>query len=1390
MMPQVSQIRVFISGPSDADPEKQIVKDVCDDLNQGLRDRCNVNLLWLEWRKSVVPQLGPRPQEVINDGIGEYEVFIGVLKKRFGTPPGAFNPRTGAEYESGTEEEFELAYEQWKQTGELYINFYFERNLSFTSPNPDEAKQLLNVVKFKERIRSEDKRWVVEFDGILNFYKEVRRFLESVCWEIHDDFGKTKRDSIEPLAIVSQRYEEVATYLHRTVASTEDLIGKGSSYRVYSKSEDALTIAMQQSRVALLGDAGSGKTTELQRIAAHFSKDNSNFFPFLVRLNKYVNQKIADFLPPYWTEIPSRKLLVLFDGLDEVESQNRNNAIRQIELFADQNPDSHIVVSCRSNFYKTETGQSSASLKDFHSYTLLNLSHSAITEYLTATLGNQKQAFERLIDDNKLWSLIEIPFYLVRIADEFLRDGGLPDSKAQLFERLIHDQITYDVEHFRTTINLDANVDVAIATLERVALSMEGLGRNYVSKEEYERIVPDEFRRKLINHYSGWKKTEGEKEQWQFEHNNLQEYLAAKVLARQGLQTIQTFISFAPEHKRLFPSWVNSLAFLVSILDANGQVFQDLIAWILESQPEVVVKFELDKIDASTRIDLFKKIFEYYKDRQIPIDRDKFDYGELARFGQSDDSVNFLIAEAANATDDRTLANAIQLLGDSDIPRSRRQTVTRLLVDITVSTQAEDYVRNRALMSLADLKLNSQGVINEIVPILRSSDNQWLRFGLYYLLYNSDHLDENIEIFFEGLQYVGIFSQRLWDEQWHLAKGLEKATSPRAVKKILAYLKQDVNEIDQYSFQTTIEAIAKNAANAYQEEPSVLDLALDLVIALHQERVQSDYQEFLSFFDLTNTELAAFQKVLVNRNNYSDSFSILALLATQECLEYFVQEYQERNITNEEVWTFQYHLGSAKSGLYMAFNHLINQRSGNKFVLPSPKAADSEKKEPRVNDIDLLFDREAFIREVRRIFEAGSKELLSKDDVFEITKNQWAKPIFSYLAIRILSQISAKQPVGFERVVEIINSWDWELFRASVLYERFSNDDSLSLPDDQKKIVASWCDENLGKVDFKKALLTQSEGRGSTSWLALYLWSLLRRLDLKYPNTVLLDMLSFDWIEGHQFLGIEYLEVRLSETEITERVLENLSDTIESENVLINHLRFCERHSIKEVVPYALVEIRNSARGEVVRTIALDIVSKLTNDISALETALTDIHDRFRWKVVDKLIERASGIVHGFLLNVLDTEDEEEQCTAAIYLTGQQDMRGLAFYVDWVKRHKQFPESDVTGSALRKLRTSESIPLLMELLQLGYEKGLVEDQFHTLDRAALDALNTVAMQSEDSYRQVREKVQGFIPTNISTLKNVNFLYQYLDSLERSFYLNRSAQVSLDEVIAKVNDVLN
>ncbi|WP_462074860.1 hypothetical protein [Nitrospira sp. CMX1] len=54
---------------------------------------------------------------MINDQIGEYDIFIGIMWRRFGTPTGVAG--------SGTEGEFRIAYKRWQENPQIALMFYF-----------------------------------------------------------------------------------------------------------------------------------------------------------------------------------------------------------------------------------------------------------------------------------------------------------------------------------------------------------------------------------------------------------------------------------------------------------------------------------------------------------------------------------------------------------------------------------------------------------------------------------------------------------------------------------------------------------------------------------------------------------------------------------------------------------------------------------------------------------------------------------------------------------------------------------------------------------------------------------------------------------------------------------------------------------------------------------------------------------------------------------------------------------------------------------------------------------------------------------------------------------------------------------------------------------------
>ena len=81
---------MFIASPGDVSVEREALAGLIAELNQvidAVAPEKKISLEAVDWKKDAVPS-GGRPQEVINKYIGEYDILVGVMWTRFGTPSG------------------------------------------------------------------------------------------------------------------------------------------------------------------------------------------------------------------------------------------------------------------------------------------------------------------------------------------------------------------------------------------------------------------------------------------------------------------------------------------------------------------------------------------------------------------------------------------------------------------------------------------------------------------------------------------------------------------------------------------------------------------------------------------------------------------------------------------------------------------------------------------------------------------------------------------------------------------------------------------------------------------------------------------------------------------------------------------------------------------------------------------------------------------------------------------------------------------------------------------------------------------------------------------------------------------------------------------------------
>jgi hypothetical protein len=138
-------LSIFLASPGDVGAERNSVNAFVNEWNDLWSDEIGVHLRLVRWETHAYPAGGADGQDVINAQIGEeYDVFLGIMWKRFGTPTGRAA--------SGTVEEFERALARNRASGSPELMFYFKK--AELDPGVD-AEQLLAVREFRGKLAND-----------------------------------------------------------------------------------------------------------------------------------------------------------------------------------------------------------------------------------------------------------------------------------------------------------------------------------------------------------------------------------------------------------------------------------------------------------------------------------------------------------------------------------------------------------------------------------------------------------------------------------------------------------------------------------------------------------------------------------------------------------------------------------------------------------------------------------------------------------------------------------------------------------------------------------------------------------------------------------------------------------------------------------------------------------------------------------------------------------------------------------------------------------------------------------------------------------------------------------------------------------------------------------
>jgi hypothetical protein len=212
--PSVRKVRIFVASPTDMSAERERVSKVVTRLNRSTARELGLVLEFTDWSTHVRPNMADRPEAVILEqlGVDTWDVFIGLLWLKFGSPPGAEDPVTRLPYGSGTQEEFTLAYRSWRSTKRPSIMMYRCERVP-ANLREIKATQLQQVEAFFSEFEAENAT-----PGLYQTFREAEELEEHLYNHLSALlFEKTKAPplivdttGVKGIFVTSQPYEVVA----------------------------------------------------------------------------------------------------------------------------------------------------------------------------------------------------------------------------------------------------------------------------------------------------------------------------------------------------------------------------------------------------------------------------------------------------------------------------------------------------------------------------------------------------------------------------------------------------------------------------------------------------------------------------------------------------------------------------------------------------------------------------------------------------------------------------------------------------------------------------------------------------------------------------------------------------------------------------------------------------------------------------------------------------------------------------------------------------------------------------------------------------------------------------------------------------------------------------
>ena len=278
-------IRIFVGAPTDVNSEREIIKKVIDMMNKVYKGTEYPQFELIKVGTDVRSDFGSglEAQDVIDSQIDEaYDLFIGILWKKFGSQT--------RDFDSGTQQEFENALKS-----KASVMFYFS-NLP-VSPDDIIPEQLAKIRDFKNEIKDEglyfEYSTLDEFEELitnnLRIFAIENKNKESNNGNKTEDDKNDEKSMFDLIDITLNNFKEVANDAKQLSKSFEKLDDDFNQIKPPNENDLQSYKIYSNSVADILNEVSINFKDKKRDVIKHYSEGIDGFIELLEHFGNYMD---------------------------------------------------------------------------------------------------------------------------------------------------------------------------------------------------------------------------------------------------------------------------------------------------------------------------------------------------------------------------------------------------------------------------------------------------------------------------------------------------------------------------------------------------------------------------------------------------------------------------------------------------------------------------------------------------------------------------------------------------------------------------------------------------------------------------------------------------------------------------------------------------------------------------------------------------------------------------------------------------------------------------------------------------------------------------------------------------------------------------------------------